>query len=103
MASCTITPQEPAGAYTLKVTFDGDTKYAASSTTTTFTVTKEQNTTTYTGPTGPILNGSTITLSGTLKEDGVTPISGRTLTFKLGTTQSCTGDDERRAASQAAP
>jgi hypothetical protein len=34
------------------------------------------------------VNGSTITLSGVLKEDGVTPIAGRTLTLTFGT-QSC--------------
>jgi uncharacterized repeat protein (TIGR01451 family) len=90
IASCQITPNEPAGSYPLVVEFAADTKYASSSKTVTFIVTKEQTATTYTGPTGPILNGSTITLSGVLKEDGVTPIAGRTLTLKLGT-QSCTG------------
>ena len=91
IATCTITPNQAAGPYPLTASFAADTKYASSYTSVTFTVTKEQNTTVYTGASGPILNGSTITLSGTLKEDGVTPIPGRTLTFKLGTTQSCTG------------
>jgi hypothetical protein len=90
IASCQITPNEPAGSYSLVVGFAMDTKYASSSKTVPFIVTKEQTATTYTGPTGPILNGSTVTLSGVLKEDGVTPIAGRTLTLKLGT-QSCTG------------
>ena len=91
IASCQITPNEAAGSYLITATFAADTKYAASYTSATFTVTKEQNTTVYTGASGPILNGSTITLSGTLREDGVHPISGRTLTFMLGTTQTCTG------------
>jgi uncharacterized repeat protein (TIGR01451 family) len=91
VASCTVNPGEAAGAYTVSASFAGDTKYGSSFTSTTFTVTKEQDTTTYTGANGPILNGSTVTLSGVLKEDGVTPIAGRTLTLKLGTTQSCTG------------
>src|SRR4029077_21075273 len=67
----------------------GDSIYAANSTTATFTVTKEETTTQYTGPSGPIQNGTTVTLSGVLKEDGATPISGRTLTLSLGT-QTCT-------------
>ena len=90
IASCAITPNEAAGTYTLAIDFAGDTKYAPSSTTKPFVVTKEQTATTYTGANGPILNGSTVSLSGVLKEDGTTPISGRTLTLKLGTTQSCT-------------
>jgi uncharacterized repeat protein (TIGR01451 family) len=90
VASCSITPSEAAGPYTITADFAGDTKYAHSATSSPFAVTKEQTVTTYTGASGPILNGSTITLSGVLKEDGVTPISSRTLTLKLGATQSCT-------------
>ncbi len=89
VASCSITPNEAAGTYSLVADFAADTKYDSTSTSVSFVVTKEQTATTYTGPTGPILNGSTVTLSGVLKEDGVTPIAGRTLTLKLGT-QSCT-------------
>jgi uncharacterized repeat protein (TIGR01451 family) len=91
VASCQITPGEAAGTYSLTTSFAGDSVYAASSATpTTFIVTKEQTTTQYTGPTGPIQNGTTVTLSGVLKEDGTTPIAGRTLTLSLGS-QTCTG------------
>jgi uncharacterized repeat protein (TIGR01451 family) len=91
VASCPITPGEAAGTYNLTASFAGDSVYASTSATPTpFVVTKEETTTTYTGPSGPIQNGTTATLSGVLKEDGTTPISGRTLTLSLGS-QSCTG------------
>jgi hypothetical protein len=91
-APCVITPGEPAGSYTLTASFAGDVSHVASSTSATFVVTLEETTTTYTGPT-VIANGVPTTLSGVLKEDGLTPISGRTLTLTLGTgvtAQSCT-------------
>jgi FtsP/CotA-like multicopper oxidase with cupredoxin domain len=53
------------------------------------TVTKEQTTLTYTGPT-VILNGANATLSATLLEDDPTPVVGRTVSFTLGA-QSCSG------------
>jgi uncharacterized repeat protein (TIGR01451 family) len=90
-ASCPITPGETAGPYNVTAAFAGDSVYAATSATpTTFTVTHEETTTTYTGPSGPIQNGTSIMLSGVLKEDGTTAISGRTLTLSLGS-QTCTG------------
>jgi hypothetical protein len=88
-ASCSIIPTEPAGSYTVKAAFGGDSTYKMSSASAAFVVTREETTTTYTGASGPILNGSTVTLSGVLKEDGATPIAGRTLTLRLGS-QSCT-------------
>ena len=88
IASCDITPSQPAGNYTITATFAGDSVYKTSSTSSPFTVTKEQTTTTYTGSTTPVANGSTVTLSGVLKEDGVSPIVGRTLVLAIGT-QSC--------------
>ena len=91
-ASCTLTPSEAAGAYNIVASF-GDTsdpQYATSSTTTGFTVTLEESTTTYTGPTVILQGSSGVTLSGKLLEDGATPIAGRTLTLGLGA-QSCTG------------
>ena len=50
----------------------------------TVTVTREETTTAYTGVTGPVLFGSPVTLSGVLKEDGVTPLAGKPLTLTLG-------------------
>jgi uncharacterized repeat protein (TIGR01451 family) len=58
------------------------------------TVLREETTTTYTGVTGAVLDGSTVTLSGVLNEDGTTPISAATLTMTLGsgaTAQTCFG------------
>jgi uncharacterized repeat protein (TIGR01451 family) len=90
VASCSITPGETAGPYSITATFAGDSVYRTSTASSPFTVTKEETTTTYSGASGPILNGSGVTLSGVLKEDGTTPIAGRTLTLALGA-QSCTG------------
>ena len=53
------------------------------------TVTKEETTLTYTGPT-VILNGGNVTLSALLTEDDPTPVSARTVNFTLGA-QSCSG------------
>ena len=89
-ASCSITPGEAAGLYTLAVSFVGESSFDPSATSALFTVTKEETTTAYTGANGPILNGSNVTLSGLLQDDGTTAISGRkrsTLTFGA---QSCT-------------
>jgi hypothetical protein len=93
VASCSITPNQAAGAYTLNATFAGDKSYAGSPASTGFTITKEQDTVSFaaTSPTA-IANGHSTTFSATLKEDGVTPIAGRTLTITLGnsvTAQTC--------------
>jgi hypothetical protein len=61
-----------------------------------FTVTLEETTLTYTGPT-LIPNQASVQLSAVLKEDGITPIDGRTVTFTLGsgpTAQSCSGNTD---------
>lgn len=102
-ASCTITPQEPAGAYTVTASFAGDVGSQPSSASTVFTVTREQTSLDYTGDT-VILNGGTAHLSAVLTEDDGTPATpGRSVTFTLGdgaTAQSCTAltDATGRAA-----
>ncbi len=91
-AACTIIPSEPASAPGVTATFAGDGNYLPSTQSAVFTVTKEETTTTYTGPT-VIAQGNPVTLSGRLLEDGVTPIGGRTLTLTLGSgvgSQQCT-------------
>ena len=91
-AACTITPSEPASAPGVTASFAGDGNYLPSTTSAAFTVTKEETTTAYTGPT-VIAQGNPVTLSGRLLEDGVTPIAGRTLTLTLGSgvgSQQCT-------------
>ena len=86
--------QEIPGPHTIEADFTSSNPlYLNSSGAATLTVTKEETTTTYTGPT-VIANGLPLTVSGVLKEDGVVPIAGRTLTITLGTgggAQSCSG------------
>jgi hypothetical protein len=90
---CTVTPNEPAGAVPIHATFAGTPALLPSSASATFTVTLEETTLTYTGDTH-IANGTPAHLSGVLKEDGITPIAGRSVTFTIGSgtsAQSCTG------------
>jgi hypothetical protein len=91
-ASCTIVPTQAAATVPVVVSFAGDTDYLSSSDTKSFVITKEETTTTYTGPTVILEGASGLTLKGKLLEDGnpATPIAGRTLTLSLGA-QSCTG------------
>jgi hypothetical protein len=92
-AACTITPSEPAGPFTATGAFADDGNYRASSDTAAFTVTREETTTAYTGP-SVIAQGQPVALSGRLLEDGTSPIAGRTLTLTLGSgagAQNCTG------------
>jgi hypothetical protein len=91
-ASCTIVPTQAAGTVPVVASFAGGTDYQSSSDTKSFVITKEETTTTYTGPTVILQGGSGVTLQGLLLEDGnpATPIAGRTLTLSLGA-QSCTG------------
>jgi hypothetical protein len=89
LVSCPITPSQQAGAYTLAASFAGNAFYAASSASTSFTITKEETSIslTTTSPT-VIANGHSTSFSATLKEDGTTPIIGRTITITIGS-QSC--------------
>jgi len=89
VASCAITVSQPAGSYPISASFAGRGLYLPSNATGTFTVTREQ-TTVGTGVSGPVLTGSSVTLTSRLLEDGVTPIAGRTLTLSLGSS-TCTG------------
>ena len=83
IASCAITVSQPQGTYPVLVSFAGSGIYLPSSATATFAVTREQ-TTVVAGTVGSVLRVGTLTLTGTLLEDGVTPIVGRTLTLTLG-------------------
>jgi hypothetical protein len=82
--SCTIVPGEAAGIYPIVASFAGDERHLPASDTAAYIVTREQATLAYTGPT-VLENGSTITLSAVLREDGRAPIAGRLVTFTLGT------------------
>ncbi len=88
MVSCSITPGEPAGTYSLTATFAGDTTpwphLDASTGSNNFVVTHEETALSYTGATSAT-NGSPATLSGVLTTDsGTVPIVGRTVAFTLG-------------------
>ncbi len=89
------------GMHTIRADFtSSDPLYLDSFGTNVLTVTREETTTTYTGPT-VIANGLSVTLSGVLKEDGIVPIAGRTLTFTLGTggsAQTCNGATDASGA-----
>ena len=93
-ASCPpLTLNQVPGPYTVTASFAASGNYQASSASTGFTITKEETATTYTGPT-VIANNVNTTFSAVLKEDGVVPISGRTITITLGTggsAQTCSG------------
>ncbi len=91
-AACTIVPTQPAGTVPVVASFAGDANYLPASDSKPFTITKEETTTTYTGPTVILAGGSGVTLTGLLLEDGnpAVPIAGRTLTLGLGA-QTCSG------------
>jgi hypothetical protein len=102
LASCSITPTQAAGPYSIVATFQTDTNYLASSDTKPFTITKEETTLSYDGP-FKVANDFPATLTGTLLEDGVTPIAGRSVMFTVGSgifAQTCTGTTD--AAGKAA-
>jgi hypothetical protein len=102
-AFCFLTVQEPAGATTVTVSYGGDSTYAAATATVPFTVQLEDTVVHVT--TGPVLAGSSAALSATLLEDGLRPISGRTVTLTLGS-QSCeavTGSTGAAGCSVTAP
>ena len=99
VASCSVTPNEPAGTYSLTASFGGDSssvpQLVSSSSSTTFTVTQAATSFSYTGTTS-VTNGGSATLSGVLTTNEPTTgtdVSGRTVTFTLGSgssQQSCT-------------
>ncbi|HEV8558148.1 MAG TPA: sialidase family protein [Actinophytocola sp.] len=93
VAACTIIPQEPAGPTTLTVSFAGNDSAGPASITVPFTITREETTLVYTGP-SRIANGTPAQLTALLREDGVVPIDGRTVSIAIGTgatQQTCTG------------
>jgi photosystem II stability/assembly factor-like uncharacterized protein len=76
--SCTITASQP-----------GDDNWnPAPDVPQSFTIARQQTTTTYTGVTAPVLNGQTASLSGLLKGSSGQPLAGKQLTLTFGS-QSC--------------
>jgi M6 family metalloprotease-like protein len=101
VASCSINPTQVPATYPLVTSFAGDVDYVASSDTESFVVTREQTTTTYTGPTVILQGASGVTLKARLLEDGtVAPVPfGQTITLSLGG-QSCTGTTDASGNAQ---
>jgi hypothetical protein len=95
VATCPVTPNEPAGPVAVSGSFAGVPGLLPSTGSGTFTVTREETTITYVGDTH-FANGTSATLAALLREDGVTKIGGsRTVQLTLGTgatAQSCTGN-----------
>jgi hypothetical protein len=95
-ASCMLTLDQVPGSYMVTASFAGSGLYQASSVDTPFSITKEETTLSYTGPT-VIPNGMPVTLTGVLLEDGAIPIASRTVSFTLGTggsAQACAGSTD---------
>ena len=92
VASCTITPGENAGPYPLVVSFadSTDPKYATSSASATFNVTKEQTVVAYNGATTSDYNDPA-TVSATLTDDSSNPLVGKTINFTLNGADVCSG------------
>jgi M6 family metalloprotease-like protein len=89
-AACSITPNQPAGTVPVTAAFAGDAGYLASSDSKPFEITRQETTTTYTGP-QVIAAGQPVTLTGrVVEESGPVPVAGRSVTLELGA-QSCTG------------
>jgi hypothetical protein len=92
-AACSIILDQIPGPYNVVASFAGSGVEQATQTSTPFTITKEETTLSYTGDT-LIANKFNANMSGVLLEDGIVPISGRTVTFTLGTgatAQTCQG------------
>ncbi len=96
VATCSITPNEPAATYTLKGSFAGDSSKApqllASTGSNNYVVTLEETSIAYTGPSIAV-SGMPFTMSANLTTDG-NPLGGRSVLMTLGsgsTAQSCTG------------
>lgn len=82
-ANCSLTFDQAPGNYTVAASFAGTDTFLPSSSSAPVTVTREETTLTYTGET-LIPNGRTAQLAAVLKEDGTSPIAGRTVSFTLG-------------------
>ena len=89
-AACEVVPNQPAGTVPVSATFAGDAGYLGSTASKPFEITRQETTTTYTGP-QVIAAGQPATLTGrVVEESGPAPVVGRSVTLTLGA-QSCTG------------
>ncbi len=98
VASCSVTPTQPAGSYQIIASFAGSgiPFLAGVTTSAPFTVTHEQDGLTYTGA-GAVVVGQPLVLSGVLTTDDPsagTPLAGKTIRLTLGSgtsAQTCSG------------
>jgi hypothetical protein len=92
-ASCSITPSEAAGPYTVSASFAGDSQYLGSSASASFTVLLEESSLASSTTLQLIQQGGVASLTSTLTDpDGGAPISGKLVTMTLGSgagSQSC--------------
>jgi len=107
-ASCSIRLTQAPGASTVTASFNGDTFYKAASDSRSFTITREETTLSFTGPTVILAGAGSTTLSAKLVEDGANDDdgdggeaapdpAGQTITFTLGS-QSCSGTTDATGA-----
>ena len=100
-ATCVITPGEPSSSYTLTASFSGDssqsTPTGSTSTSTTFDVTPDTSSVTYTGPPSAV-NGTTPTVGATVTTNTPTPdtpLANQPVSFTVGSgggnPQTCSG------------
>jgi hypothetical protein len=99
-ASCMITPTQEAGEYEVVASFAGNSSYQPAMDTQTFTISPEETTMSYTGPTLILAGASGATLTAKLVEDGSAdndsdggspaPVPSETVTLAIGT-QTCNG------------
>jgi len=97
VASCLITPNEPAGSYSVSASFPGDSgsmpQLLPNASSSTISVTQAPTTLSYTGTTS-VTNGQPATLSGVVTQTSSgTDVPNQTVTFTLGSGnswQSCT-------------
>ncbi len=70
VASCTIAPTQEASTPNIVASFAGDSNYQPASDTQLFTITPEETTVSYTGPTAILAGGAGVTLTANMAEDG---------------------------------
>lgn len=107
-ASCSIKVSQASGPSTVTASFAGDSFFKAASDSRSFTITREETTLSFTGPTVILAGSGSTTLSAKLVEDGASDDdgdggaaapnpSGQTITFTLGA-QSCSGTTDATGA-----
>jgi kumamolisin len=89
VASCSVTPLDDPGPYSVGVTFAGDSTYNASSSSTGFALNQEESQLAYTGPVTSHYHDAVTATAKLTDPDGGAPIPGKTVTFTLGVGDTC--------------